>query len=326
MIEVLLLLALPASGKSEIRRYLATLTAEQRLELFGIGETVDLDDYIYVEFFREVDAALEELDQPPVFFRSPVDGMRDGHTWGTLIQLLNQDYANLMWVDEHLQLGTGSPFFYLLERIDRAQLRAGAPRRLKKLPRGTREELAEILDGQAAALLGKLWDARPNNLDGKTVVIEFARGGPDGATMPLNPPQGFEYSLSQLSPEILDQAAILYIQVSPEESRRKNDARATPPEGVEDTILYHGVPPLVMYGEYGCDDMVYLLEQTEIGGVVVIRDERREHLLPCAVFDNGADFTSFVRDCSELEPEEWPAEPREALYVELQRSLGQLSS
>ena len=37
MIEVLLLLALPASGKSEVRRYLAALSTDRRAAL-GLGE------------------------------------------------------------------------------------------------------------------------------------------------------------------------------------------------------------------------------------------------------------------------------------------------
>ena len=42
-IDTLLLLALPASGKSEARRYLANLTPSQCHEQFGIGQTVQLD-------------------------------------------------------------------------------------------------------------------------------------------------------------------------------------------------------------------------------------------------------------------------------------------
>src|SRR5438445_6161715 len=48
ILDVLLLLALPASGKSEVRRYLASLSPEQCRGDFHLGPTVQLDDYPYV--------------------------------------------------------------------------------------------------------------------------------------------------------------------------------------------------------------------------------------------------------------------------------------
>jgi len=45
LIDVLLLVALPASGKSEVRRYLASLTPEQCRDEMHLGPTVQLDDY-----------------------------------------------------------------------------------------------------------------------------------------------------------------------------------------------------------------------------------------------------------------------------------------
>jgi len=44
LLDVVLLLALPASGKSEIRRYLGSLTPEQCRNDMHLGQTVDLDD------------------------------------------------------------------------------------------------------------------------------------------------------------------------------------------------------------------------------------------------------------------------------------------
>lgn len=66
----------------------------------------------------------------------------------------------------------------------------------------------------------------PRSLEGKTIVFEFARGGAKGSEFPLKAPYGYQYSLSLLDPEILDNAAILYIWVTPEQSYAKNIARA----------------------------------------------------------------------------------------------------
>ena len=54
-LDVLLLLALPASGKSEARTYLASLSPEECEQHFGIGHTVQLDDFPYVHIMRRVD-------------------------------------------------------------------------------------------------------------------------------------------------------------------------------------------------------------------------------------------------------------------------------
>lgn len=61
LINVLLLLALPASGKSEVRKVLVSLTPERCRKDFHMGETVQLDDYPYVEFMRFVDEVADHL-------------------------------------------------------------------------------------------------------------------------------------------------------------------------------------------------------------------------------------------------------------------------
>src|SRR4051812_8275181 len=95
-IDVLLLLALPASGKSEVRRYLAHLTPKQCRDDFHLGETVQLDDYPYVHMMRRVSQALRAIGEQPVFFESDEVPMIDPRDWGTLIELLNEDYEDLV--------------------------------------------------------------------------------------------------------------------------------------------------------------------------------------------------------------------------------------
>lgn len=77
-------------------------------------------------------------------------------------------------------------------------------------------------------MLKEKQDAYPDSFDGKTIIIECARGGPDGASMPLTGSDGYQYSLPMFCPEILENAAILYIWVTPEESRRKMPTAPTP--------------------------------------------------------------------------------------------------
>lgn len=86
-----------------------------------------------------------------------------------------------------------------------------------------------------------------------TLLIEFARGITDG----------FKESLDKFEKSILQNAAILYIKVSFEESYRKNDKRYR--EGLEDSILYHKVPDKDMYGFFKENDWDAMTEGKEFG-------------------------------------------------------------
>jgi len=78
--------------------------------------------------------------------------------------------------------------------------------------------------------------ANPAFYDGGTLLIEFARGQPDG----------FRESLERFDPDILRRGAILYINVSFEESYRRNSARYK--KGQEESTLFHKVPDRDMFG------------------------------------------------------------------------------
>ena len=150
-------------------------------------------------------------------------------------------------------------------------------------------------------MLKEKQDAHPDSFDGKTIIIECARGGPDGASMPLTGSDGYQYSLPMFCPEILENAAILYIWVTPEESRRKNADRADPND--PGSNLHHGVPLAVMLGEYGCDDMEYLVNTSEQKGTVTVKAHGNTYHVPIGIFDNRVDKTSFLR----AEPSAWDA-------------------
>jgi hypothetical protein len=108
-----------------------------------------------------------------------------------------------------------------------------------------------------------------------TSIIEFSRGTEHG---------GYTQAYQHLSPEILSKAAILYINVSWEESFRKNKARYNPDK--PDSILEHALDDAKITRLYREDDWLSLVDQKSahmnINGVKV----------PFAVFENEDDVTT----------------------------------
>lgn len=290
LIDTILLNALPASGKSEVRRYLAQLDPESVRRDFHMGETVQLDDYPYVHMMRRISEELVQRGNPGVFFASGVEPFLEPLDWGTLIQLVNEDYRDL---HERPAIAVDSAALWLFDRYDRCRERVGAAPALGQLPAELRAELAAALEDEARELLDEKLAGIPDSLEGRTIVIEFARGGADGSSMPLAAPFGYQYSYEQLSDEILERASILYIWVTPEESRRKNDERAKPGRDGDASILHHGVPIKVMMGDYGCDDIEYLLETSDRPDTVVVEANGKTHHLPLGRFDNRVDLHEF---------------------------------
>jgi len=72
--------------------------------------------------------------------------------------------------------------------------------------------------------------ADPAFPDRTTTILEFARGGK----------KAFRDAFSHLSENVLRRTSVLYIDVSYEESCRKNRRRARP--GLEGSILFHSLP------------------------------------------------------------------------------------
>lgn len=300
LLDTVLLLALPASGKSEVRRYIEHPDAATRARDFRMGPTVQLDDYPYVHAMRRIDEELEKLGRTRVYYLGADRPFKDPNQWGTLIELLNEDHADLVAKREH---APASAARHLLQRIDAAAAAAGALQVLPGIDAATADQLAAALEAEAAEMLREKHANYPETLEGRTLVIEFSRGGPDGASFPLPAPIGYQYALSRLSEAILSRAAVLYIWVTPEESRRKNRARTDPND--PGSILHHGVPEEVMYKDYGCDDMTWMVEQAEKPGTVTVRAQGKTYHLPFARFDNRVDKTSFLRnDVKDWKPEE----------------------
>jgi len=306
-IDVLLLLALPASGKSEVRRYLDHLDPVSALADMALGPTAQLDDYPYVHLMRRVSTELRARGEDPVFFESDQSPWLDPMDWLTLIHLINEDFAAMVAGQTYKPTAPN-----LLDRFDRARTLAGTTAPFEALDRQTRESVE-------VEIAGDLTDLQPiERADpGSTIVIEFARGGPQGADLPLPHPLGYAASIGALSDEIRSRCSILYVWVDPGESRRRNRDRALPGKKGDASILHHGVPEEVMVQNYGTDDMAWLETEARIPGTIPIGSID----IPMQRFDNRVDRTSFLR----TEPETWPTEAVHLLHHDLSAVLTRLA-
>ena len=296
--DVVLLVALPASGKSEVRNFMANIEPERLQREFHIGENLQLDDFPYVHMMRRIDNELEKMGEERLFYPGE-EPFIDGRDWGTLCSLLNEDYHDLI---NRNVVETDSAAKLLFDRIDCAGAQVGINPRIAMLKENIRNKLAELLEKEARAMLDEKHAAYPDSFDNKTIIIECARGGPDGSDMPLKDTFGYQYSLPLFCPEILEKAVVLYIWVTPEESRRKNSDRADPND--PGSNLHHGVPMAVMLGDYGCDDMEYLVEHSDQENTITVSAYGKSYHLPIGIFDNRQDKTSFLRET----PEKWDAD------------------
>ena len=312
-IDTLLLFGLPASGKSEVRRHMSTVSPEVAESDFHLGPTVQLDDFPYVHFMVRISEVMEDLGHEPAFWESGSERFRDLRDLGTLVHLLNEDYAAL---NATRVPAVGSPGKWIVDRLETARGLARMPGPFSLLDEGDRTAVVAAIEDEAA-LFAAEWSVR-SRPPGSTVVIEFARGGPEGSNLPLDPPHGYAHSLSLLSAEILRRAAVLYLWVTPEDSRRRNQERARP--GEEGSILHHGVPETAMRAYYGIDDMEWLIDQSEQPGTITVRAHESTFHLPIARFDNRRHLTLFQPDDSTA----WPSRQDEEVHAALREAFARL--
>jgi hypothetical protein len=289
-LNVLLILALPGSGKSEVRKFLNTFSNDQLEQHFGLKDTIQLDDFIYVHMMRRISEELSNKKLDPIFFISPVNPFANAQEWGTLMHLLNEDFEDLL---SEKVINTSSPVEYIFNRLDLARVKAGLDAPFKKMDKKLKKELSSLLKKDAIELINEKNSQIKKGYNDKTIVIEFARGGADGSSFPLPKPFGYQYSLSLLNEKILNNSSVLYVWVSPEESRRKNEARRDPNN--LGSILNHCVPLAVMYNDYGCDDFNYLLSTSKYPNTITINAHNKRFYLPATRLDNRDDKTTFVR-------------------------------
>ena len=211
--EILLLIARPAAGKSEIIAHLRQTGEDLRLQKYHIGAFQELDDFPMLWTWFEEDAILEELGHPRI--HTDAEGyFLHLYQWDLLIRKINLAYDKLIRDD-------------------------------------------------------------PDFHQHKTLIIEFSRGSSHG---------GFKRAFAHLSEAIAQRLAILYLDVSWEESFRKNRARFNPEK--PDSILEHGLSDSKMESLYRDSDW------SEIQSNHPDWIEIQGHQVPYRVFANEDDVTS----------------------------------
>jgi hypothetical protein len=211
--DILLLIARPAAGKSEVIAHLKNTPPDQRLEKYHIGNFKELDDFPMLWTWFEEDSIREELGQPRI--HTDEDGnFLYLYQWDLLIRRINLEYEKLLRDD---------PGYHLRN----------------------------------------------------TLIIEFARGSSHG---------GFKRAFEHLSKTIAKRLAILYIDVSWEESLRKNRARFNPDK--PDSILEHSLPDKKLEELYQGSDW----HEIQAAHPVTINIQGLP--VPYVVFENEDDVTS----------------------------------
>lgn len=211
--DILLLIARPAAGKSEVIDYLKKLPVDVREQRFHIGIFDEIDDFPMLWTWFEEDELLERMSHPR----------------------LHTDHQGLFLYQYLWDL--------LIERIGLEY----------------QKRLREI----------------PNYDEVVTTLIEFSRGTEHG---------GYRSAFSHLDPQMLPKMAVLYIDVTWEESLRKNRKRFNPER--PGSILEHALPDWKLERLYKEVDWHELSskdpEHLTIQGVQV----------PYVVFDNSDDVTT----------------------------------
>jgi hypothetical protein len=179
--DVLILIARPAAGKSEMIDYLKRVPDEERAHRFHIGPFREIDDFPMLWAWFEEDAILERLRHPRLH-TTPDGYFVDNVLWHVLIERISLEYARLLRDD---------PAFHTEH----------------------------------------------------TAIVEFSRGAEHG---------GYRAAFQHLSDDLLRRAAVLYIEVTFEESLRKNRRRFNPDR--PDSILEHALPDEKLARLYGEDD------------------------------------------------------------------------
>lgn len=211
--DIILLIARPAAGKSEVIDYLKNTPLDERIKRFHVGKFDEIDDFPMLWTWFEEDALLEKMGFPRLHTDQKGHFLGQ-HLWNILIRRIGLEYQ---------------------------------------------KKLRDI----------------PNYSETFTTVIEFSRGTEHG---------GYRSAFSHLLPQMLSKMGVVYIDVSWEESLRKNRNRFNPEK--PDSILEHALSDAQLERLYKEVDWIEVCEADpkflSIQGVRV----------PYVVFDNSDDVTT----------------------------------
>jgi len=211
--DIILLIARPAAGKSEVIDYIKRTPLEERAQRFHVGKFDEIDDFPMLWTWFEEDAFLEKMGHPRL--HTDHEGYFLGqHLWDLLIERIGLEYQ----------------------------------KKLRNIPDYT---------------------------ETYTTILEFSRGKEHG---------GYQSAFSHLTPQMLQKMAILYIDVTWEESLRKNRKRFNPEK--PDSILEHSLPDSKLERLYKEEDWDEVSKEDP--QFLTIQGTR----VPYVVFDNSDDVTS----------------------------------
>lgn len=212
VLPVIILIARPGAGKSEIINYLTSIPEDERLEKFHIGKLFVIDDFPFLWRWFEEDAILSSLGKPRLYTDN--EGyFKFNYLWDILIYLINLEF----------------------EKFKKKSI---------------------------------------SNVD-YTVIIEFSRGKQHG---------GYAHALPLIAENILSNACLMYVDVSWEESLRKNRKRFNPEK--PDSILEHSLPDSKL------EKLYYECDFKEISSINNSFLNVNQSSLPYVVFNNQDDVTT----------------------------------
>ncbi len=211
--DVLLLIARPAAGKSEVIDYLKGVPPDVRSQRFHIGPFDEIDDFPMLWAWYEEDRLLEKMGHPRLH-TDPDGYFLHQHLWDVLIERIGLEY----------------------------------------------QKRQRDVSSQDRSL---------------TTIVEFSRGREHG---------GYRSAFAHLPPQMLTKMAVMYIDVSWEESLRKNRKRFNPER--PDSILEHAMSDATM------ERLYREVDWPEVAGGdpqnLLIQGIR----VPYVVFDNSDDVTT----------------------------------
>ncbi len=93
--KILLLIARPAAGKSEVINYLKNTPVQDRIERFHIGTFTEIDDFPMLWAWFEEDALLERMGHPRL--HTDAEGFfKYDYLWDLLVERISLEYQKLM--------------------------------------------------------------------------------------------------------------------------------------------------------------------------------------------------------------------------------------